>query len=339
MSSACPCATQGLLGDVCSLPVYVKGLPLRFHSSHQMTSRPVSTRPIGRAFCAATLGFAATISAALAQPAADGTDELTALINQYRSASHSCKGQPTVAAGPLAPVAALAAVDGSSGAALQRSLTEQGYIAAQVQFIAITGPNSPREAMRFLEPRYCQALSSLDHAEIGVSRDGKRWRIALARPLLSRDLQSPQDAGRDIVRLANRARSEARRCGDEQFAAAPPLEWDAALGDIALSHSQDMAVNERFAHRGSDGTQVNDRASRAGYAWRSVGENLATGQGSSESAMAAWLASPNHCENIMNATFTKMGAAYALNRNSESVIYWTQVFARPRSGSADAQRR
>jgi uncharacterized protein YkwD len=32
----------------------------------------------------------------------------------------------------------------------------------------------------------------------------------------------------------------------------------------------------------------------------------------------------------MSPSFTEMGVAYAVNSNSESVIYWTEVFGRPR---------
>ena len=39
--------------------------------------------------------------------------------------------------------------------------------------------------------------------------------------------------------------------------------------------------------------------------------------------MQAWLKSAGHCENIMNANYTQLGAAGVNN-------YWTQVFARPR---------
>ena len=46
--------------------------------------------------------------------------------------------------------------------------------------------------------------------------------------------------------------------------------------------------------------------------------------------MTAWLSSPHHCANLMNARFREMGAAYAINRSSETVIYWTQVLASPR---------
>ncbi len=280
-----------------------------------------------------------TTTALKAEQPPGGDTELIGLINQYRGASHQCDGQSAVAVGPLAPVAALADVDGASGDALQRSLTQGGYLAAQVQLISITGPSSARDAMRFIERRYCQALSSPDHAEIGVANEGKRWRIVLARPLLSPNLRGSEDAGQEIVRLANLARSQPRRCGDRSFEPAPLLRWDGGLADIALAHSRDMATHQYFAHQGRDGAQVSDRATKAGYAWRSIGENLATGQGSAESAMAAWLASPHHCENIMNKTFRAMGAAYAVNPESETAIYWTQVFARPRSNGAEATGR
>jgi uncharacterized protein YkwD len=69
---------------------------------------------------------------------------------------------------------------------------------------------------------------------------------------------------------------------------------------------------------------------RKGYAWRQVGENIAAGQGSAQQAVSAWLSSPPHCANLMNPNHREMGAAYAVNANSNSTIYWTQVFATPR---------
>lgn len=56
-------------------------------------------------------------------------------------------------------------------------------------------------------------------------------------------------------------------------------------------------------------------------------ENIAAGQGSARQVMAGWLASPGHCANIMNGSFTEMAAAYAIDRSSAATIYWTQVFA------------
>ena len=40
-----------------------------------------------------------------------------------------------------------------------------------------------------------------------------------------------------------------------------------------------------------------------------------------------WLASPAHCENIMNGRFTLIGIGYAENRKARSAVFWTQDFA------------
>ena len=62
-----------------------------------------------------------------------------------------------------------------------------------------------------------------------------------------------------------------------------------------------------------------------------MGENIAFGQHTPQQAVASWLDSPGHCANIMNARFTEMGAAYGIAAEKRSgIVYWTQVFGRPR---------
>ena len=69
-------------------------------------------------------------------------------------------------------------------------------------------------------------------------------------------------------------------------------------------------------------------ASRQGYRWRVIGENIAAGLGSPQQVVAGWLASPAHCANILSPDFTEMSAAYAINDEAAMEIYWTQVFGR-----------
>jgi uncharacterized protein YkwD len=111
---------------------------------------------------------------------------------------------------------------------------------------------------------------------------------------------------------------------------APPLRWNDLLAAAAIAHSRDMAARNYFSHSAKNGNRVGDRAQREGYKWRRIGENIAAGQGSAEQAVSAWLSSPTHCANLMSRDFTEMGAAYALNSESETPIYWTQVFGRSR---------
>lgn len=133
-----------------------------------------------------------------------------------------------------------------------------------------------------------------------------------------------------LVCAVGAAHAQARRCGPASFAAAKPLSWAPELGDAALMHSRDMARQNYFRHRANDGSRVADRVERQGYAWRQVGENIAAGQGSAQQAVSAWLSSPPHCANLMNPNHAQMGAAYAVDADSDSTIYWTQVFATPR---------
>ncbi len=71
-------------------------------------------------------------------------------------------------------------------------------------------------------------------------------------------------------------------------------------------------------------------AARAGYRYRSTGENIAAGQIKPEDAVAGWVKNAPHCANLMNPAFTEMGVAFAVDRRSEMGVYWTQAFGRPR---------
>lgn len=50
---------------------------------------------------------------------------------------------------------------------------------------------------------------------------------------------------------------------------------------------------------------------------------------SNGAVVAAWLDSPGHCLNIMNATFSELGAGSAENPASTYGIYWAQNFGDP----------
>ena len=80
----------------------------------------------------------------------------------------------------------------------------------------------------------------------------------------------------------------------------PPLRPDPRLDAAALAHARDMAANGFFAHAGSDGSTVSDRARVPGCTWTGLAENIASGQTSPEAATAAWINSPGHRRNHGN---------------------------------------
>ena len=139
------------------------------------------------------------------------------------------------------------------------------------------------------------------------------------------------DAARaELLELVNAARGEARRCGDASFAAAPPMTWDARLEATAAGHSDDMATHDFFDHTGSDGSTIGARATAAGFDWSTVGENIAAGQATGADAMAGWIASPGHCENLMDQRRDRLGMACTSDPLATYPTYWTQVFGRSR---------
>jgi len=137
-------------------------------------------------------------------------------------------------------------------------------------------------------------------------------------------------ASRGVLELVNEARAAARRCGFKRHDAAPPLARSALLERAALAHARDMAARSELDHAGSDGSTPGVRATRAGYIWRAVGENIAYGQRTAEQVVASWLSSPGHCANLMDADFTEMGVASAVAPGGKATIYWVQLFAAPR---------
>lgn len=133
-----------------------------------------------------------------------------------------------------------------------------------------------------------------------------------------------------MLNAVNAARAQARMCGATSYPATAALAWSCKLETAAVGHSTDMANNDFFSHTGSDGQSVGTRATRAGYTWSAVGENIAAGYSSVSSVMAGWLSSPGHCANIMRSTYSEIGTAKISNPSSTYNVYWTQVFGRPR---------
>lgn len=266
---------------------------------------------------------------ALAAPA-DELVALVALVNDYRNENRNCGKRRLQSAGPLAPHKGLSNLEIAGAGDLKAALRARDYTPAAVQVLQVSGFSDPQSAMNMLKKHYCEPLMNPQYVDIGVSHTGTSWRVVLARPVLSAALKDWPEEGREILKLTNEARAKDRPCGTKVFKAVKPVAWAPRLGAASLAHSRDMARQNYFSHRSKNGGQASDRVEEQDYAWRQVGENIAAGQGSAQQVVAAWLSSPPHCANLMGKDFSEMGAAYAIDRNSDALIYWTQVFATPR---------
>ena|ERR1039458_6844565 len=234
---------------------------------------------------------------------------------------------------PLKPQPALERVarDLSQGDKLGQSLKEVGYQASRASAFSIKGDSVGAHATGMLAKQgSCQELQNAAMTEVGVYLDARQVWIVLAAPFAPSVGASGQAAGQRILDLINQARATPRYCGTTAFNAARPVHWNDSLAEASRLHADDMARYNYFSHSGRDGSNPWDRIERAGYKWRSSGENIAAGQRNAEEAVAGWIKSPGYCANLMDPGFTEMGAAVAVNSRSEMGMYWAQEFATPR---------
>jgi uncharacterized protein YkwD len=274
------------------------------------------------------LPMAACIALCAPAQAAPHEAALTDLVNAYRAAPRPCGGKLRGPLPPLALAPALAQVRIEPGVFLQHALEKAGYPSANAQAIAVSGPADAQAVMARIEHQYCRALLSTQFKAMNVVRNRDDWLIVLAQPLQTVPLAEPETAEKAVLKAVNIARATTRHCGELLFPAAPALSLAPALANAALEHSRDMAQHKHFSHQGSDGGAASDRAQQAGYQWKRIGENIASGMRTPEEAVAGWLSSPGHCANLMDRRFTEMGVAYAVS--DRGTVYWTQVFGIPR---------
>lgn len=106
------------------------------------------------------------------------------------------------------------------------------------------------------------------------------------------------------------------------------LEWNDDVAAVARMHSQNMAEEKFFSHRGSDGSMVDTRADRVGLGeWRTIGENIAYMRGYDDPAALAvekWMESTAHRKNLLGPNWKESAVGVAIT--SDGTCYMTQVF-------------
>lgn len=102
-----------------------------------------------------------------------------------------------------------------------------------------------------------------------------------------------------------------------------PLRVDTELIIASVEQSGYMATTRNFGHAGADGSTFVSRAREAGYA-TPAGENIAWGFRDPAQVMEAWMASPQHRENILNCEAKSVGIG--TRRSADGTPYYTQVF-------------
>jgi uncharacterized protein YkwD len=210
----------------------------------------------------------------------------------------------------------------------QGAVARSGYLADATATLHVTGPAAA--LWHTLRAASCRTLLRPELRDAGyIDRGAQTW-IMLAAPYAAPSTaQQPQVAAR-ALELVNAARRHPQHCGARAFDPAPPLRRSSQLEAIARRHAQDMAAYGYLDHQDRNARSPAQRVRAAGYREDLVGENIAYGPASAEEVVQGWLASPGHCENLLNPGFTQTGLAYAPGRAGERRgLYWVQLLARP----------
>ncbi|MEP6944483.1 MAG: CAP domain-containing protein [Acidobacteriota bacterium] len=174
------------------------------------------------------------------------------------------------------------------------------------------------------------AQSNLFQGEVAVHVAHAGVETEISRPLLVPskpvDIELPSAANialdeRMLFDMVNQKRAEN---------GLKSLSWSDDLETLAHRHSQDMADNKYFSHRGLDGSKVSDRADRCGIrSWRAIGENIAYNRGYKEpmeKAVELWMESTAHRLNLLDGQWRESAIGVAIA--SDGSYYFTQVFLR-----------
>lgn len=106
-----------------------------------------------------------------------------------------------------------------------------------------------------------------------------------------------------------------------QAAGVSAVELDPALNAAAETHSRDMSVQNRPWLFGSDGSSPLDRAQRAGFQGRLLGENISESYETELETLAAWMNDPNTRRVILDPNARRMGFGWF--QESAGKLWWT----------------
>jgi uncharacterized protein YkwD len=103
-----------------------------------------------------------------------------------------------------------------------------------------------------------------------------------------------------------------------------PLSYNFALETAARTHAQLMASKDILSHE--LGGTLRERVNVVGFRG-ALGENLASGHDTLESAIVGWLNSPGHRSTLLSPKWTEFGLAAAVSRGGKE--YWAFIAGGP----------
>ncbi len=96
-----------------------------------------------------------------------------------------------------------------------------------------------------------------------------------------------------------------------------------ALNSAALTHARDMALQQRAWHFGSDRSNPQSRAVRAGYGGRILGENISESFDGDIETLQNWLGRSEAAQIILDPSATAIGFGWFQEPTGK--IWWVQL--------------
>jgi hypothetical protein len=119
----------------------------------------------------------------------------------------------------------------------------------------------------------------------------------------------------------------------------PEVTLDPTLTQAALAKASYMFAKNYWAHTAPDGTEPWKFVTDSGYQYRYAGENLARDFATPEAAVAAWMASPTHKENLLSPKYQDIGVAVVRGQlNGTETTLIVQFFGTKMASAATAQK-
>ena len=106
-----------------------------------------------------------------------------------------------------------------------------------------------------------------------------------------------------------------------------PIRVNTLLNGMAVRQARAMANANQMSHGVNGGFR--NRLSASGYNARTAGENIAAGQKSFASVLAAWQNSPPHRRTLLLRDAREMGIGIAYAPGSRYKTFWALVVAAP----------
>lgn len=105
--------------------------------------------------------------------------------------------------------------------------------------------------------------------------------------------------------------------------ALPPLNLDAQLTAAAATHSQDMSLQNRPWHFGSDASSPIVRAQRSGYTGRLLGELISETYETELETLSSWMGQPDTRQVVMDPFARRLG--FAWYQEPAGKLWWTML--------------